>query len=168
MTRFLSTVFVLFFLVGVATKGHTMETLSVLVDQQKTAVGAAEVGGEIYVALDDFCATVATQAKYSEEGGPLTVCREDLCIPLSVGGTEDTLTVAGVLFARLAAFGEPLGLSWTQNNGSVLVTFAPAIPGLGIGNTPPFFALPDLYSGASVSPSDYRGKKTVFYMWASW
>ena len=40
--------------------------------------------------------------------------------------------------------------------------------GLGIGHTPPAFTLPDLYSGELISLSDFRGKKTVFFMWASW
>ena len=40
--------------------------------------------------------------------------------------------------------------------------------GLGIGHAPPVFTLPDLYSGELVSLSDFRGKKTAFFMWASW
>ena len=40
--------------------------------------------------------------------------------------------------------------------------------GLGIGARPPDFTLPDLYTGELVSLSDYRGRKAVFYMWASW
>ena len=40
--------------------------------------------------------------------------------------------------------------------------------GLSIGHAPPAFILPDLYSGEMISSSDFRGKKTVFFMWASW
>lgn len=40
--------------------------------------------------------------------------------------------------------------------------------GLSIGHVPPVFTLPDLYSGELVSLSDFRGKKTAFFMWASW
>ena len=40
--------------------------------------------------------------------------------------------------------------------------------GLSIGHAPPAFTLPDLYSGELVSLSDFRGKKTAFFMWASW
>ena len=40
--------------------------------------------------------------------------------------------------------------------------------GLSIGHAPPAFTLPDLYSGELVSSSDFRGKKTAFFMWASW
>lgn len=40
--------------------------------------------------------------------------------------------------------------------------------GLSIGQVPPAFTLPDLYSGEMISSSDFRGKKTAFFMWASW
>ena len=40
--------------------------------------------------------------------------------------------------------------------------------GLSIGHAPPAFTLPDLYSGELVSLSDFLGKKTAFFMWASW
>lgn len=40
--------------------------------------------------------------------------------------------------------------------------------GLSIGHAPPAFTLPDLYSGEMISLSDFLGKKTAFFMWASW
>ncbi len=40
--------------------------------------------------------------------------------------------------------------------------------GLSIGHAPPAFTLPDLYSGEMISSSGFRGKKTAFFMWASW
>ena len=40
--------------------------------------------------------------------------------------------------------------------------------GLSIGHAPPVFTLPDLYTGELVSLSDFLGKKTAFFMWASW
>ena len=40
--------------------------------------------------------------------------------------------------------------------------------GLSIGHMPPAFTLPDLYSGELISSGDFRGKKTAFFMWASW
>ena len=151
-----------------ARKEMNMADLDVSIDGQKTGVSATLQGDDVFVALDTFCEAVNAEAKTLEDGGPLAVCRDDLCIPLNVSGTEDTVTVEGVLFGRLAAFGDPLGLQWTQSNGSLVVTSGQTVSGLGIGNTPPSFTLPDLYSGEAVSIADYRGKKTVFYMWASW
>lgn len=40
--------------------------------------------------------------------------------------------------------------------------------GLSIGHMPPAFTLSDLYSGEMISSSDFLGKKTAFFMWASW
>ena len=151
-----------------ARKDGKMTTLRVLIDGNESDLIATQKGDDVYVALDHFCEQIDAEAKILESGGPLAVCREDLCIPLNVSGIEDTMTVDGVLLGRLAAFGDPLGLSWTQNNGSLVVTSGQVVAGLGIGNVPPSFTLPDLHSGAPVSVSDYRGKKTVFYMWASW
>ena len=58
-------------------------------------------------------------------------------------------------------------------NGSAHTLFGEELPndtavGLGIGHAPPAFTLPDLYSGEMISSSDFRGKKTAFFMWASW
>ncbi len=40
--------------------------------------------------------------------------------------------------------------------------------GLSIGHVPPAFTLPDLFTGEMISSSDFLGKKTAFFMWASW
>ena len=56
-------------------------------------------------------------------------------------------------------------------NGSAHILFGEELSndiGLSIGHAPPAFTLPDLYSGEQVSLSDFLGKKTAFFMWASW
>ncbi len=40
--------------------------------------------------------------------------------------------------------------------------------GLSIGHVPPAFTLPNLFTGEMISSSDFLGKKTAFFMWASW
>lgn len=149
-------------------KGLAMPTVSVAIDHKQTQVTAFVEHDDIYVALDAFCALVNAEAKTLESNGPLAVCRDDLCIPLNVSGETDTLEFEGVLFGRLAAFAEPLGLSWKLDAQVLRVNTGQKTEGLSIGQTPPAFTLPDLYSGEAVALSDYRGKKTVFYMWASW
>ena len=96
------------------------------------------------------------------------MCREDLCIPLN-GVEKDTVSVGGTTFATLAAFGDPIGLTWSVEGDVLRVSSENgASVGLGIGRRPPTFTLHDLFTGESVSSTDYGGKKTVFYMWASW
>ncbi len=40
--------------------------------------------------------------------------------------------------------------------------------GSGVGQVPPMFVLPDLFSGELVSSASFRGRKTFFYMWVLW
>jgi len=122
--------------------------------------------GEVLVPLHAFCEVVGAEAKALDGGGQLAVCKGDLCIPLK--GAE-TVSIDGVTYALLTAFGEPLGLRWQAEGDALRVTSgAGGQTGLGIGDRPPDFTLPDLYTGEPVSLSDYRGRKAVFYMWASW
>jgi hypothetical protein len=124
--------------------------------------------GEVLVPLHAFCKAVGAEAKALDGGGQLAVCKGDLCIPLNTGKTE-TVAIDGVVYAPLTAFGEPLGLRWQAEGDILRVTSgAGGQTGLGIGARPPDFTLPDLYTGEPVSLSDYRGRKAVFYMWASW
>ena len=56
-------------------------------------------------------------------------------------------------------------------SGPTHTLFGEEIPndvGLSIGHAPPAFTLPDLYTGELISSSDFHGKNTVFFMWASW
>lgn len=146
-----------------------MKDLEITLDGRATPLAAKAGDGEVLVPLDAFCALVGAEAKVLEGDGPLAVCREELCVPLNVSGDRDTLVIDGTAFARLDAFGEPLGLSWKRAGNILQVTSDLSVAvGLGIGQIPPDFALPDLFSGDRVALRDYRGKKAVFYMWASW
>ena len=148
-----------------------MPELKVFLDGEEAVLspGPRLSGDRVLVPLKAFSALVGAEAKKLSSDGPLAVCREDLCIPLDTGD-QQTVAVDGVLFAPLDAFGEPLGLSWSVESGVVNVSTSAsaAQEGLGIGDRPPAFMLLDLYTGEPVSIEDYRGKRTAFYMWASW
>ena len=99
-------------------------------------------------------------------GGQLAVCKGDLCIPLL---QEETTTIEEEIYAPLAGMGEALGLSWSLEGKKLRVSAAfKGQAGLGIGQVPPAFTLPDLYTNESAASGSFQGKKTVFYMWASW
>ncbi|MDP6038588.1 MAG: hypothetical protein QGG64_08570 [Candidatus Latescibacteria bacterium] len=145
-----------------------MATLALKLDGSESALSAQQRNEDILVPLDAFCDLIGAEAK-EVDGGMLAVCRDDLCIPLNVSSDQDTMTVDDVLFGRLEAFGEPLGLAWNVADGVLSVRAGNGVAkGLGIGQTPPDFTLSDLYTEEPVSLRDYRGKKTAFYMWASW
>jgi hypothetical protein len=143
----------------------SMEKLEVYLDGQALALGpaAGQINGETWVPLHGFSRAVGAEVK--EVGGGLAVCREELCIPLA---PEDQRVQEGQPYVRLAAIGSPLDLEWTLAPGRLRVRSAGQAIGLGIGEVPPSFALPDLFTGEMVSSSAFRGKKAVFYLWASW
>ena len=148
--------------------GDVMTTLALKLDGSENALTAQQRNEDILVPLNAFCDLIGAEAK-EVDGGMLAVCRDELCIPLNVSSDRDTMTVDDILFGRLGAFGEPLGLTWKVVDGVLSVRAGNRIAtGLGIGQIPPDFTLSDLFTGESVSMRDYRGKKTAFYMWASW
>lgn len=122
--------------------------------------------GEVLVPLHAFCEAVGAEAKTLPDSEQVAVCKGDLCIPLR---QAETVSIDRVTYAPLAAFGEALRLRWQAEGDTLRVTSGAGDRiGLGIGARPPDFTLPDLYTGESVSLSDYRGRKAVFYVWASW
>jgi peroxiredoxin len=52
-------------------------------------------------------------------------------------------------------------------SGDISNVKAQSVAGIQLGNIHPDFTLPDL-QGRPVRLSDYRGKKLLIFMWASW
>ena len=82
----------------------------------------------------------------------------------------DTLENAGTVYVDIDNLADPLGLLWSVDANFLKVrqsmdTFT---SGLGIGQRPPAFELPDMVTGEPVAIHDFAGKKAIFYMWASW
>ena len=124
--------------------------------------------GDALVPLHAFSKTVGAEVKNIDDSGGLTICKGDICIPIDVSNTN-IVSINDVIYAPIATFAEPLGLRWQMKDDALRVTSSAAEHiGLSIGDRPPDFTLPDLYTGESVSLKDYYGKKTVFFMWASW
>ena len=124
--------------------------------------------GNALVPLHAFSKTVEAEVKTIEDSGGLTICKGDICIPIDVSNTN-IVSIKGVIYAPLADFADALGLQWRIKDNALWVISSDVDHiGLGIGDRPPDFTLPDLYTGESVSLKDHYGKKTVFFMWASW
>lgn len=147
-----------------------MSDLTVTLDGKQLALSPAAMrdGNTVWVPLHPFCKAIGAEAKMLQEGGPLAVCQNDVCVPLNES-EGDTQAVSGETFVNLETFGAALGLSWNVENGLLQVTSNSAeIVGLGIGAQAPAFTLPDLYTGEWVGPANYARKRKVFFMWASW
>ncbi|MFQ6042502.1 MAG: peroxiredoxin family protein, partial [Candidatus Poribacteria bacterium] len=108
------------------------------------------------------------EVKTLDSSGRLVICKGDLCLSLDINGA-DVVSIDGIVYASLATFARTLGFSWRMEDDALQVTSS-AIDhiGLGVGDYPPNFTLPDLYTGELVSLRDYRGKKAIFFIWATW
>ena len=124
--------------------------------------------GDALVPLHAFSKTVGAEVKNIDDSGGLTICKGDICIPIDVSNTN-IVSIKDVIYVPLADFADTLGLQWRIKNNALWVTSSAVEHiGLSIGDQPPDFTLPDLYTGESVFLKDHYGKKTVFFMWASW
>ncbi len=141
--------------------------LRLVLDGEPSSLAAIAVGECVLVPADGFADAVGAEVKRLTPDGLLTFCLGDLCIPLD-GEAEK---VEGTLHVPLATIAEPLGLRWSVSGGSLVVRRTEAggqAVGFGVGDVAPDVRLPELLSGNLVSLSDYRGRKAVFYAWASW
>ncbi len=140
-----------------------VDTLTIHIDGRATEMVAERCGAVVWLPAPSFARAVGAELK-ELAGGLWAVCRGDLCIALEAGDwrAEDS-------YMALAAVAAPLQLSWKIAGPLLVVTSAEdAEQGLGIGQVPPAFSLPDLYSGELVSSTSFAGRKTFFYLWASW
>ena len=122
-------------------------------------------GGELLVPVRGFSQAVGAEVEELDDGR-LAVCRGELCMPLA--GTE-LIEIEGEAYAPLEELAEVLGLDWRVAGEILRVSRAgDERIGLEVGQAAPGFTLPDLHTGEPVSADDFRGKKAIFYMWASW
>lgn len=126
---------------------------------------ACLANGQLLVPVRSFSQAVGARVE-ELDGGGLAVCQGELCVPLT--GAE-MVEVEGEMCTRLDDLGEALGLDWQVTGEILRVSGAGREPrGLEIGQPAPDFELADLHTGELVSADDFRGKKAIFYMWASW
>ena len=143
-----------------------MQRLELLIDGRSSALvpGPRLEREKVLVPVHAFSAALGAQVRVLEGSEQLVFCLGDLCVPIL-----EKISLQGEHFTPLAELAEALSLGW-QLEGPVLQvrTDGSGDTGLGIGMRPPAFELPDLYTGETFSQHDYKGKKAVFYMWASW
>lgn len=144
-----------------------MKELELRLDGRAVALAppARLAGGELLVPVRGFCQAVGAEVEELGDGR-LTVCQGELCILLS---KAETIEIEGEVYAPLEGLGEDLGLDWRVTGEMLRVRRAGKERiGLEIGQAAPGFTLPDLHTGEPVSADDFRGKKAILYMWASW
>lgn len=143
-----------------------MQRLKLSIDGRSSALlpGPRLEGERVLVPLHPFSAALGAQLKVPESGGQRAFCLGDLCVPI-----REEIALEGEAFTPLADLAEALGFGWQLEGRDLQIrTAVVGDAGLGIGMEPPAFELPDLYTGEPISLRDYRGKKAVFFVWASW
>ena len=125
-------------------------------------------GDRVLVPLESFCQAVGVEIKMLDGLENTAVCCGDLCIPLNVGGAVDTTHIERIEYVYVDLLEDALNLRIQQASEVTMITTTETKRGLKPGDMPPEFTLPDLFSGEPVASSDFVGRKTVFYMWASW
>lgn len=145
--------------------GIAMDGGLVTIDDVEVSVGTAERDGETFVELNPFCEATGAVVKPIPGSGQLSVCRDDLCILLT---DTDLIRVEGADFVNLDQVAPPLQLYWRAIGRNIVIRTGTEPSGLGLGDRPPTFELADLFTGATVRSTDFTGKPTAFYMWASW
>jgi hypothetical protein len=100
------------------------------------------------------------------------ICQDDRCVPLKIGdAVGGVIEIDGLMYAAPAAVAEPFGFQiqmFSPNRIAVLKGGTDMTNMENIaGQLAPDFVLPDL-DGKPRRLSDFRGKKTLIYIWASW
>ena len=134
--------------------------LTVLADGEAMALPARQEGIALWMAPDDFTRVTGWQVKEQ------TLCRDDRCLPLSLyPQLQDT---AGHI--DLAAFAALQQIPLAREDALYAVSIGTAVEDhalLAASAVAPDFTLPDR-SGTLHSLSDYRGRKVLLVVWASW
>lgn len=146
-----------------------MKEVQVLVDGRSVGglEGVVLDGDEVWLPMDPYCSCIGAETRLVD--GRRVICRGDICVPFE-GGTGQRVMDGGDLCVLMSLVNENLGLSGEFDGvrGELRVhTLSPRPSGWRVGGSAPDFTLPDL-AGQPVSVADYRGRKVVFYVWASW
>ena len=161
----------LFCLIGLQI-GHTQEDdmkradFQISIDAQPIIFTAPPIltDGVWLVPLESFAKQLGLKVEYPEGEEMLVLCggtESELCVPFQLQDSEKgAIDIDGVTYARPTSIAEPFGFEiyeTSPNRLEVIQTMRLA----------PEFTLPDL-QGTQRNLRDFRGKKTLLYVWGSW
>ncbi len=135
-------------------KGKPMKKLTLLIDS--------------LVPLESFCHLIGAKVDYPDGMEMVVICKEQQCVPITFDDTS-LITTNEVVYASPKMVAELLGLlvSSTSEDQIEINTISRVAQDTRIFEIPAWFSLPDL-KGRKISFSQFRGKKTLLYLWASW
>ena len=151
-------------------KGKPMKKLTLLIDSKPVKLIPSPLIQEDrwLVPLESFCHLIGAKVDYPDGMEMVVICKEQQCVPITF---DDTSLIATneVVYASPKMVAELLGLlvSSTSEDQIEINTISRAAQDTRIFEIPAWFSLPDL-KGRKISFSQFRGKKTLLYLWASW
>jgi hypothetical protein len=121
---------------------------------------------QVLVPIESFSDALGAELKELGGSDAFAICLDERCVPIDA---ESLRTIDGNGYADLASFGEALGLSYAISDHELRVSTSESMHSDGsVGHVAPTFTLPDMRTGEPVLTDFARGRKTVFYVWASW
>ena len=139
------------------------DSLTILTPKAKLTLDATVDGDELWIRAEDLPSVNGFELK------PEGVCSgEDICVPLP---SDETRWVrespAGTRF-NLSGFATHMGQAAARDASRTVWSFGEmALAGGLESGKAPDFALQDV-NGKTVRLSDFRGKKVLLWVWASW
>lgn len=157
----LTTIGILFCAIGAQAGPH--KTLQVAIDGKLARLTPSPIlkGGNWLVPVEPFSKQLGLKVEYPEGAEMAVICGRGgaaLCVPLQVG--QDAFLIDGTFYAQPARITEPFGLEIYNVSAVRVEVVRPE-------QLAPAFTLPDL-EGNLRQLQDFRGKKTLLYVWGSW
>ena len=151
---------------GFAEKNMNEKDFQISIDAQRVVFTEPPIfrDGEWFVPLEHFAKQLDLKVEYPEGTKMVVLCggvASELCVPLEFRDDEKgAVEIGGMVYARPAHIAEPFGFEIYGVSANSLSVVQPA-------HLAPEFTLPDL-EGTLKHLKDFRGKKTLLYVWGSW
>ncbi len=140
-----------------------VEKLKVSIDNKLVTFTSAPIFKDSawLVPLEDLCKQLDLKVEYPDGGEMAVICdKEDseLCVPLQFG--EEAFSIDDVTYAKLESIAIPFGFEIYKASKSHIEIIRPE-------QLAPQFTLHNL-DDIPKHLKDFRGKKTLLYIWGSW
>lgn len=153
--------------VGFAEEGDMNEdNFQISIDAQRVIFATPPIfkEGKWFVPLEHFAGQLGLKVEYPEGTKIAVLCgggTSELCVPLQFQDSErGVVDIDGITYVQPARVTKPFGFEIYEESANRLEIIHPMY-------LAPEFSLPDLENTLR-SLKDFRGKKTLLYVWGSW
>ncbi len=159
MKLILTTCVILSFAIGL--QAAPVKKLQISIDNQLVTFTSTPIfkNGTWLVPLESVCKHLGL-VEVPNGGDMVVICggESELCVPLQFG--ESAFNIDGVTYTKIENITEPFGFEIYKASETQLEVVRPE-------QLAPKFTLPDI-DNSPRRLQDFRGKKTLLYIWGSW